>query len=70
MSRDYKRDYQELPEFSKKYNNCEASECIESYAKKRKIVIHRVAKCFWDLVDQGKIPIGHDCGYGPVYITW
>lgn len=70
MPRDYKRDYKELPEFSKKYNGCPAFECMEGYAKKRRIVIHRVADCFWQLVDDGLIPVGFYKGSGVAYIAW
>ena len=57
MARDYKRDYNELPDFSKKYIGYRTLTCIEEYAKLRKIVEHRVGSAFWSLVDEGKIKV-------------
>lgn len=57
MARNYPRDYQELPEFAKKYAGKTALECIEAYAKNRKVVSHRISAAFWDLVDSKEITI-------------
>lgn len=57
MARNYKRDYEELPQFAKNYIDKTALECIEEYAKKRKMVSHRAGSAFWDLVDDGVIKV-------------
>lgn len=62
MARDYKRDYEELPEYAKKFQNKPVSECIDAYAAKRKVVSHRIGKAFWDLVDRGEIELYHANG--------
>lgn len=55
--RDYDKDFRELPIFAKQYCNKPTLECIEAYAKKRKIVSHRAGKVFWELVDCGSIVV-------------
>ena len=57
MARNYKRDYEELPGFAKKYVGKAAIECIEAYAAKRKMVSHRAGSAFWELVDDGAISV-------------
>jgi hypothetical protein len=41
--------------FAQKYVGRRAVECIEAYARKRKIVDHRAAKAFWAKNDEGNI---------------
>lgn len=55
MARNYKRDWEELPKFAQSFKGEKAIDCIEAYAEKRRIVLHRAAKAFWDLVDCGEI---------------
>ena len=38
MARDYSRDYKELPVFAEKYIGKRAVDCIDAYAKKRRVV--------------------------------
>jgi hypothetical protein len=57
MTRNYKRDYEELPKFALKYIGRTTLECIEDYAAKRKVVSHRIGSAFWDLVDRKCIEI-------------
>ena len=53
--RNKKRDYDEITAFTGNYIGRTALDCIEAYAKKRKIVEHRAGSVFWDKVDQGII---------------
>lgn len=55
MARNIKKDYEELPAFSKFYSGEKAVECIEAYAKKRRVVEHRICTAFWDCVEEGLI---------------
>jgi len=55
MTRNYARDYREMPEFAKNYIGRFAIVCIDDYAEKRKVVRHRIGKVFWGLVDDGAI---------------
>lgn len=64
MARNYKRDYEEIPKFSKKFAGEKAIDCIVAYAKKRGIVEYRAAKAFWYCVDSGEIKTEmHEDGY-------
>ncbi len=60
MARNYKRDYEELPKFAQKYIGEPSANCIEAYAKKRGIVLHRAGKAFWNLVDDGIIKVKYE----------
>lgn len=60
MSRNYQKDFDELPDFAKKYSGRTTLECIEAYAKRRKVVTHRIGIAFWALVDDGEIKIELD----------
>ena len=62
MSRNYKRDYKELPVFAKNYIGKSTLDCIEAYAAKRKIVSHRAGSAFWCLVDDGVINVVNNNG--------
>lgn len=55
MSRDYARDYKEIPKYAKDFVGHTTMDFIHFYAQKRKIVEHRVGKDFWCLVDDGQI---------------
>lgn len=58
---DVKRDYAEIVAFAQAYIGCPAIDCIEAYAKKRRIVSHRIGRAFWNKVYEGEIkvsPIG------------
>jgi len=57
MARDYARDYRELPKFAEQFKGKTTMECIEAYARKRKIVEHRAGKAFWNLADDGIIRV-------------
>ena len=57
MKRDYERDRAEIVSVASKYQNMRAIDCIEDYAKKRKVVTHRIGKAFWSAVDNGEIGI-------------
>ncbi len=57
MARNYKRDYEELPKFAEDFIGETAVACIEAYAAKRRIVEHRAATAFWNLVDDGQISV-------------
>lgn len=55
MARNYAKDYQELPLFADKHKGATALQVIEEYARKRKVVSHRIGATFWELVEQGII---------------
>lgn len=57
MARDYARDYKELPVFAEQFKGKSTMDCIEAYAKKRKIVEHRAGEAFWNLADDGVIKV-------------
>ncbi len=59
MARNYKRDYEEITNYAKKYAGKTTLECIESYAAKRKMVSHRAGKAFWANVDDGEIKVNY-----------
>jgi hypothetical protein len=55
MARNIARDYAEIVSFAQEYIGERAVKCIEAYARKRKIVMHRAAKVFWAKNDNGDI---------------
>ena len=61
--RNYERDYAEIVAFSAGFIGRKAVECIEAYARKRKIVEHRASRAFWDKVEDGEIKTYKDA-YG------
>ncbi len=60
MSRNYQKDFDDLPDFAKKYSGRTTLECIEAYANRRKVVTHRIGNAFYALVDDGEIKIEQD----------
>ena len=57
---DIKRDYAEIVEFAEGYIGKRAIECIEAYARKRRIVEHRAGKAFWGKADDGEIIVSRE----------
>ena len=55
--RNYIKDYQELPKFAERYIGKRTLECIDEYSEKRKCVHHRIAKAFWNLVEDKVINV-------------
>jgi hypothetical protein len=55
MKRRYDLDKPGMLRFAAGFIGMRTLDCIEAYAHKRKIVLHRAGQAFWDLVDEGLI---------------
>jgi hypothetical protein len=55
MARNIARDYAEIVAFAQQFVGKRAIDCIQAYARKRKIVDRRAGKAFWAKNDGGYI---------------
>jgi hypothetical protein len=51
------RDYAEIVSWAERYKGRPTLECIQDYAKHRRMGTHRAGKAFWDKADAGEISI-------------